>query len=170
MRNKRQIAHVRDDELRSIGDSRRCSGEGGAKECLFCHAVRYCGDDCRVDHWREHRPVCTGKPSAVLLKKAAAACGAGLILLLLSGLPFVAAGAPEWLSPLRYSGSKQDFTDRFARFFERNFEGARRLLSPCFGAGHIELDLAQLWQGLTEALPQGLPANLVKCLGKVGGY
>ena len=46
--------------------------EGRAKECLFCHAVRYCGNRCRVDHWRgEHRPACTGKPSAV--GKAAAA-------------------------------------------------------------------------------------------------
>ena len=43
----------------------------GAKECKFCHAVRYCGHECRVEHWDEHRPVCTGKPSAVW--KAAAA-------------------------------------------------------------------------------------------------
>ena len=32
--------------------------------------MRYCGDECRDEHWREHRPVCPWKPSAAVLKEA----------------------------------------------------------------------------------------------------
>ena len=40
------------------------------KDCKYCHAVFYCGNQCRIDHWREHhRAVCPEKPSAK--KKAA---------------------------------------------------------------------------------------------------
>ena len=35
------------------------------KDCKFCHAVFYCGNQCRTDHWRaHHRAACPEKPSA----------------------------------------------------------------------------------------------------------
>ena len=35
--------------------------------CGKCHAVRYCGRECQVAHWPEHRPVCVAQAALAAL-------------------------------------------------------------------------------------------------------
>ena len=35
-----------------------CGGAGARQRCSRCHSERYCGRECQVKHWPEHKRRC----------------------------------------------------------------------------------------------------------------
>ncbi len=44
------------------------SSERELSECASCHTVRYCGRDCQLAHWPDHKAICKEKKKEIAAK------------------------------------------------------------------------------------------------------
>lgn len=74
------IGHLSNSRIEEKSAARKaimdkCSFPGCGKasssdllECSSCHLTRYCGRDCQVAHWEEHKPICKEARKVAKLK------------------------------------------------------------------------------------------------------
>jgi len=65
------------------------------QECASCHLVRYCGRDCQVAHWEEHKPICKEAKKALKSKAADEAINSNDIATTINANDTTCAGTSE---------------------------------------------------------------------------